>query len=137
MVILTAAVVLTTTALILQLIVLHDTFLSFVSSPLAAVADPVSRYLTKKFGERFLSRSDMDKSRQLKRKRDFETRREEISALYMSKATKKTWKLDIVYKEPGKKDVRINISGEKHYQILRNLVDAFSKLQPTIYFREY
>jgi len=136
-IILTAAVVLTTTALILQLIVLHDPFLSFASFPLTAIADPVSRYLTKKFGEGYLSRSDKDKSRQLRRKRDLEVRREQISAFYLRKTSKKEWSFDIVYKEPGKKDVRIKIAGGKHYLILRDLADAFSRIQPTIYFHEY
>jgi hypothetical protein len=44
---------------------------------------------------------------------------------------------DIVIKDGEKKDVRINMSDRIHYQILRDLVEAFSKLQPTIYFREY
>src|SRR6059036_805664 len=57
LIILAAAVVLALTAVILPLIILHDPFVSFVSTPLPAIADPVSRYLTKKFGERFLSRS--------------------------------------------------------------------------------
>jgi len=97
----------------------------------------VSKYLTKKFGERFLSRSDKDKSRQLRRKRDLEVRREQISAFYLGKTSKKEWSFDIVYKEPGKKDVRIKIAGGKHYLILRDLADAFSRIQPTIYFHEY
>jgi hypothetical protein len=112
-------------------------FLGFLSVPLPALLDPASRYLTQKFGEKFLSRSDKNISGQLKRKRDFETKREDISALYLSKSSKKAWKLDIVFQNREKKDIRINISGGKHYQILRDLVDAFSRIQPTIYFREY
>src|SRR2546422_9493359 len=76
-IILTAAVVLTTTALIFQPIVLHDPFLSFASFPLTAIADPVSKYLTRKVGEGFLSRSDKDKSRQVGRKRKLKVWRED------------------------------------------------------------
>ena len=137
LIILAAASVLALIALILPFFILHDPFLGFVSLPLPAVADPVSRYLTKKFGEGYLSRSDRDKSRQLRRKRDLEVRREQISAFYLGKTSKKEWSFDIVYKEPGKKDVRIKIAGGKHYLILRDLADAFSRIQPTIYFHEY
>lgn len=135
-IILGAASILGLIALLLPILLLHEAFFGLLS-PLFFATDPLSRYLTQKFGEKFLSVADKDKSRQLKRKRDFATRREEISALYLSKASKKAWKFDIVFKDREKKDVRININDRIHYQILRDLVEAFSKLQPTIYFHEY
>ena len=122
---------------IIAFLYLHDPLIGFASLLLTGAADPGSRYLTQKFGERFLSRGDRNISGQLKRRREFEVRREEISALYLSKATKKTWKLDIVFKDQEKKEIRINISGGKHYHILRDLVEAFSRIQPTIYFHEF
>ena len=124
-------------SLFIPFLYFHNSLLGFLAGLLPVVADPVSKYLTRKFGERFLSRSDKDKSRQLRRKRDLEVRREQISAFYLGKTSKKEWSFDIVYKEPGKKDVRIKIAGGKHYLILRDLADAFSRIQPTIYFHEY
>jgi len=122
--------------LLLPILLLHEAFFGLLS-PLFFAADPLSRYLTKKFGEKFLSAADKDKSRQLKRKRDFQAMREEISALHLGKSSKKEWNLDIVFKDPQKKEVRIKIAGRIHYQILRDLVEAFSRIQPAIYFREY
>ena len=124
-------------SLFIPFLYFHNSLLGFLAGLLPVVADPVSKYLTRKFGERFLSRSDKDKSRQLKRKRDFEARRDEISALHLGKSSKKAWNLDIVFKDPDKKEVRIKISDGKQYLILRDLVEAFSRIQPTIYFREY
>jgi hypothetical protein len=136
LIILGAASILGLITLLLPILLLHEAFFGLLS-PLFFAADPLSRYLTQKFGEKFLSAADKDKSRQLKRKRDFEVRREEISALHLGKTSNKGWRLDIVFKDPEKKEARIKISGRKHYQIIRDLVEQFSRIQPTIYFREY
>jgi hypothetical protein len=134
-VILVTAAGLGLTGLLIQFLLLRDPLLGLLA-PLFYGVDPASRYLTQKFGERILSRADKNKSRQLRRKRDFEARREEISAMHLGKSSKHAWRLDIVYKDPEKKEIRIKIAGGKHYQILRDIVDAFSRIQP-IYFREY
>jgi hypothetical protein len=135
-VILVTAAALGLAVLLIQFLLLHDPLTGFLT-PLFYGVDPLSRYLTQKFGEKILSRADNDKSKQLRRKRDFEAKREEISAIHLGRTSKNAWRLDIVYKDPGKKEIRIKIAGGKHYQILRDLVDAFSRIQPTIYFREY
>ena len=122
--------------LALEFLYFHNPFSGFSSLLLPAV-DPASRYLTQRFGEKFLSRSDRNISRQLKRKRDFEAWRDEISALHLGKTSNKAWRLDIVFKDPEKKEARIKITGRKHYQIIRDLVEQFSRIQPTFYFREY
>jgi hypothetical protein len=110
------------------------------------VVDWPAAVLTNRISERILSRTAADPSKLMKKRKDFELRKNQIEELTMKNPGKGLSRLRtggtggylrITQKDYRSKPIEIKINGWKQHQRLRDLVINFSSREPKVRALEY